>query len=91
MKHLTDIVSYDEAIKLRDCGCNIEISKMYKVDSNHKDVKLVNMITQRDWNHLCHRTISAPTYAEVIDWLMDKGCDLSHLLSLLSAQLKSLK
>lgn len=87
MKHLTDIVSYDEAVKLKEFGCNIETSVIYKIGSDGKTINLTNMLTQRDWNSLSKRAISAPTYAEVLDWLMDNGYDWTKMVNNILEQL----
>ena len=87
MKHLTDIVSYDEAVKLKNFGCNIETSVMYKIEVDGKTINLTRMLTQRDWNSLSNRVVSAPTYAEVLDWLIDNGYDWTKTFNNILEQL----
>ena len=79
MKHLCDRVTFEEAVKLRKAGCTVETDYYYKVDATDSSKHtLTRMIIKTDWNNWnggSKRAFSAPTYAEVLDWLMDTGYD----------------
>ena len=72
MKKLCDTVTYAEAVKLKNYGCKVETDMAYKIDDCDKGkIKLVKFISSRDWNSEGSRVFSAPTYAEVIDWMIE--------------------
>ena len=62
MKHYTELVPFELAVKLRDCDYEQSIiHDTYNVNTKRIEGWLPN-----------ENSINAPTYAEVLDWLADK-------------------
>lgn len=71
MKHYTESISPDLAKKLKEKGMPIEMQPLYaQVAPNARGIVKAGV------------GIYCPPYAEVFDWLMDKGIDAEVYLSM---------
>ena len=72
-KHYTELIPYEIAEHFKEAGYREPALFRWRVRSEG-DIICTNITPATDWNgDLNPSYTSAPTYAEAIDWLMDKG------------------
>lgn len=87
MKYYNEIVPHDLAVELKAAGFDEVTRKCYGYDNNLVSAGGLNNSQQEYEYQLCHFVgatllISAPTYADVFDWLMNMHIriDLSRIV-----------